>query len=293
MTVARTPHRLLLSSFALATGTLLTIVAMFLIADHAHDVRRTKELLPVAQRLPVLRNRLGVLRAQLEVADLQAVVRTSPAEEQLRQHVLPSSASFQSLLGAFEVLAAQLGIDRSIESMSSVQIGDAIATDLPGLEKVQAVPVTVSFIGSPEGIRTVALFADMAGYLTVGDVLTPAQLDRLLTATEEENPAAVTALEQFLATSLLQYARSPERYEDQLAKSFAAPEFLHRLHLVLSSSDLPQARFLLGGAFGLALEQNGLWPLRFLTVDKSTLEFLDGGRQRLSLRLLAYVQAAD
>ncbi len=287
------PRRVFLSSFALAGGTVLTMLAMFLIADHATEVRRTRELLPVAQRLPILRDRLTVLRAQLEVADLQAAVRTTPAEEQLHEHVLPESSSLQSLLGAFEALQDQLSADGHITNMSTVQVGDPQSTDMPGLDGLSAIPLSVSFTGDAEGMRIVSLFVDMAGYLTVADALTPSELDRLLTTTEEENPTAVTALEQFLSTSLLSYCRTPERYEDQLAKSFSAPEFLHRLQTILGSSRLVQARYLLGGAFGLALEERGLWPLRLLTVDKSTIETLDDGSTRLSLRLMAYSRGQE
>jgi hypothetical protein len=260
-----------------------------LIADHARAVRETQDALPVAQRLPGLRHRLAVLRAQLEVADLEAAVRATPEEEQLRVHVLPDSAALESVLGTFELLRDQLTADGQLQSMSAIQAGEP--EPVPGMEGLQSFPLTVSFSGTDQAAETLNLFMEIAGSLTVGDVLTSVETEKLLIATEEENPVAVTALEQFLAVSLLQYARNPERYEDLLARSFGSPDFLNRLHGILEASRLPAARFLLGGKFGGALEERHLWPLRFLTVDKSTLERTGDGQARLELRLMAYVRA--
>lgn len=283
------PLRRALLLFALLLGILCFGLGTFFIMDHARIVLRAEEALPDVERLTVLRHRVAVLKAQLEVADLEESVRGTAHLEQLRTNVLPREIRLEGLVGALELLRDQLIADRQLETMSDVQLG--AVTNLPSSGMLlQAYPLTVSFVGTKQALSTIGLFVELSGAVTVGDILSQGAIERLLTATEEENPAAVTAVEQFLSLSLLSYARSPERFDDLLAKSFLSPEFLRRLHVILSESKLSSARYLLGGAFGESIERQNLWPLRFLSLEKSTVETLGTGRHRLELRLIAYVR---
>jgi hypothetical protein len=227
----------------------------------------------------------------MEVASVEEAMRGNPAQEQLRAHVLPAAPRLQSLLGAFDLLRDQMTHDGLLESMSTMQVGDPVPLhDAYGLS-VQ--PMTVTFVGSEQGISTLTLFAEIAGDLTVADTLSSEEIDALLAATEAENPAAVTAVERFLSLNLLTYARTAQRSEDDLAKSFASPSFLSQLRTILERSRLSAARYLLGGAFGAKLEEHRLWPLQFLTVERSALDDLGGGRFRLALEMSAYLREGE
>jgi len=110
-----------------------------------------------------------------------------------------------------------------------------------------------------------------------------------LRSTEEENPAGITSLEQFLSLSLLRYARDPRAYEDQLRRSFTSAAFERVLQMVTQTSLLRDARRLFEGDFGRVLDEEGLWPIQFMTVDE--LELTTGGAEgwyQLNIRLLIW-----
>ncbi|MBP9750780.1 MAG: hypothetical protein KBC95_02950, partial [Candidatus Peribacteraceae bacterium] len=191
----------------------------------------------------------------------------------------------------FDMLRDHLSGDGSVRSMSEVTVGEAAAADQPG---VLATPVTVSFGVSREGLQSVLLFFELSGFLTVGDALTPLERERLLQLTEHENAAGLPALEDFLRTPLLTYARGSQAARDELTRNFGSDTFAQALEDIIQGSRLPQVRYLLGGTFGAALQEAGLWPLRFMTVDHTEVTpGPAGGLYTLSLSLSAYSRVAE
>ena len=76
---------------------------------------------------------------------------------------------------------------------------------------------------------------------------------------------------------------------DELLRNFGSDSFAMSLEEVIQGSRLPQVRYLLGGTFGAALQEAGLWPLRFMTVDHTEVTpGPAGGLYTLSLSLSAY-----
>jgi hypothetical protein len=120
-----------------------------------------------------------------------------------------------------------------------------------------------------EGARAVLAFLRIAGLLTVGDTLTRAEKTSLIRATEEENPAAIVALEQFLATDLLSYCREPRPYEEQLRRSFTGDVFNTTLQTVFTDSLLKDAKTLLSGDFGRSVDRYRLWPTQMMQMGQA------------------------
>jgi hypothetical protein len=115
-----------------------------------------------------------------------------------------------------------------------------------------------------EGLKDLFHFQDLAGLLTISDALTPEEQTELLHLTEAENPAAVTALESFLATDLLTYANNADSVNDQLLKSFTSDSFATSLKAITQQSKLEDAVQLLSSPLGKAVQAQKLWPLRFV-----------------------------
>ncbi len=118
----------------------------------------------------------------------------------------------------------------------------------------------------PHGLQTAAGAIGLAGSFTVGDLLSKRDVDLLLLLTEQENPAGIVSLEQFLDTDLLAYAKEPRLTEDRLLKSFTAPAFATAVQTATSTDAMRDAKRLLTGSLGSALRENQLWPPVLLTV---------------------------
>ena len=270
---------------ACLAGCLLLAVSAYLVLLHARAIRAVTEVgIPTAQRLAPLENRLAVLREQVEAAEIQSALRTGAEEEAVRTSVLPARPDLDRIIGIFEVLRDALSDEGMVASMSTVDVGGSVAVDEAGLS---AYPVRVSFQTTDQGERILLKFFEIAGYLTVGDALTPREVDNITRMTETENPAAIPALEQFLSVPLLSYAREPKRYYEQLQRAFSSESFVREMDVLVDGSALPAVRHLLGGTLGLTLEERGLWPLRFLTLERVDVA-REGAGLRLSLELFAY-----
>lgn len=240
--------------------------------DSIHWVRDS--VLPAAVRIPQLEQRLKHVREQVEVTELEAMLRGGSTEEILRTYALPAENDVERLVQTLEVVSNEL---------QKQHLLTGAATITPGENGDIALEVT----GTPEGARSLMLLLELSGLFTVSDALTPADLDTLLTLTEEENPAALPSLENFLGTDLLHYAIEPRAAEEQLKKSFSSEIFLQTLDDILTESQLSEARRILSGPVGRALSDHHLWPMRFLSIESVTEEETPNGT-KLSLKLHAH-----
>src|SRR3989338_317738 len=207
------PHWLRMSS---RTGAVLALAgtSMLLLLVHVLAVREMRSTgLPAASALPALQHRVAVLTEQAEVSELQAALGGGTQEEAVRRFVLPATTDTDRLLATLDTLFEVLRARKDLSAVSAVTL----------------LPLRFEANVTEEGAATLLRFFDTAGMLTVSDALTPEETALLLRLTEQENPAAVTALERFLATDLLRYAHSPRPFQDQLLAAFSSDEFRQTL----------------------------------------------------------------
>ncbi len=264
-----------------------------LVLGHVRAIRDVSAVgLPTAARVTVLEQRLELLKQQMQATQAQAALKGDSQDEVIRRSVLPADSDLEHVVSLFDMLRDHLAGDGAVRSMSQVAVGEAVPT-AEG-QNVLAAPVSVSFTVTRQGLQSVLLFFELSGFLTVGDALTPVEREQLLLLTERENAAGLPALEDFLRTPLLTYARGSQAARDELTRNFGSESFAVELERVIAGSRLPQVRYLLGGTFGSALQEANLWPLRFMTVDRTEVSpGPAGGLYVLSLSLSAYSRAAE
>lgn len=253
-------------TFQVSAGLLLLTISGVLLSAHMQAIGHLKsETLPLLASLAPLEHRLMVLSEQMEVSALDASLRSGSQEERVRTYVLPRSSALDRVLAVFDLLQQDLKRRGLIASMSSIDVGksEAFRDDLT------AVPVTVRFDVRGEGMATVLSLTKLAGALTVGDALSRAERAALLRATEDENPAGIVALEQFLATDLALYAHDARATEEQVRRSFSGEAFLTTFRTVLDTSLLNDARTLFGGDLGRDMERARLWPMQFMLLKRA------------------------
>lgn len=272
---------------SLPLSTLMLVVSAVAVHDHATSIAAVKEqLLPASVKIPALEHRLKVLKQQLEVSELQASLRMQSPEEMLRTYVLPDNPDVTRLLATFAFLQDALKADKDLISMEPIQIGELPSDDdAPGTKEL---PLTLKMRVTQRGLDRVLSFIDMAGMLTVADAFGGDELDTILRLTEQENPAAITHLEQFLATDLKRYAAEPKPFEEQVFRAFSDGPLLDQLRTIIREGRLAAARDLLSGPLGRNLVENDLWPLRFLLVKTWTLQLAEKDALDVELGLRAY-----
>ncbi|HVW66189.1 MAG TPA: hypothetical protein VHA78_00490 [Candidatus Peribacteraceae bacterium] len=288
-------HRLSPRMQLLTSTGLLGLSALLLVA-HAVDVRQTRDIgLPAAIQLSSIEQHISILKQQADAAQLTASISGGSSEELLHVYTLPADASLDRLVGTFTMLFNQLQKNNELQSVPSVQVGDTIDAPLrasgASLQKLQKTPVSFDAVTNEQGLKTLLLFSNVSGLLTVSDALSQKDIDTLIALTEQENPAAITSLEEFFATDLLQYAQDPGAFEDQLMRSFSSDSFAQSFHAVISASQLADVSQLLHGGIGQQLDSQKLWPLRFLTLSKSSVNDAGNGLYRVSLSFDAYSRA--
>lgn len=266
-------------------GIFLFFLSMVALSAHLEAFTLLRgDVLPIAVRIPVLQQREHVLREQLEIAELQAVFRTGSQEELLRTYVVPGEIDLDRLLLLLEVVRDSLQERGLLSSMSAVSVGSPEPILVEGMS-LSSLPLTFEVTVTPEGARELFTLLRVSGMVVLGDALTTEEQRELLRHTEAENPAAVTALEQFLAADLLRYAREPQPHHEQLRKAFASQVALEALEHVLNSSFLAEARNLLSGPMGITLLEQKVWPMRFLALDSFAEEFLGESQVHLAFAL--------
>lgn len=254
---------------------------------HAGAVRDMREVgLPAAIALPQMEKRIALLQEQNEIAEVQAEVRGGSQLDLLHLYVLPQEDDIDRLLATFDVVFSYLEQKRLLTSFSDIRIGEREDVS----EGVQSLPITFEADLTPDGLKQLLLFTDISGLLTVGDLLSQDDIDAALALTEQENPAAIAALEQFLSTDLLRYAEEPKPYEEQLKKSFVSPASETALMNFFYSDELREAKELMKD-LGPILREQKMWPSRLLTVDTAAYRDAGNGLVHVAMTLSAYVRA--
>lgn len=279
---------------SLCASVLLLAVSVLLLTEHLWIVQDMRgSALPLAADVSSLERRADVLHAQKEVLVVQASKQSGSLEEQLRAYVLPEERDVRRLLGFFDVTRSLLENSGMARSFSAIELGDPVSVHLsdrdssPGLA-VTRQSLTFQATVSVEGASRFLSLVDLTGLLTVGDTLTQEEIHRLFALTEAENFGGITAVEQFLRTDLVSYARDPRAADDRLLKAFSSEQFLAAFRSILHTSRLEDARHVLGGSFGAALLRTAVWPGPFLVLDSVTWEQERGDWVKMSIVLQVY-----
>ena len=270
MSLRHSLRRLLMSSVTLSlVGGFSLALVVPLLMMHVREISTMQEsALPLLATLPSLERRLSILKEQVEVTQLDTALRTGSDEERVRVYVLPTQTALDRALATFDALRNDLTDRGVLTAMSSIRVGERFTRS----DGLRAIPLTVQFTVRGEGARYVFAFLRMAGLLSIGDVLTRSEKQTLIRATEEENPAAIVALEQFFSTDLLSYAKEPRPVDEQLKRSLSSESFTATLQTILSRSLLNDARELLRGEFGRSLDRYRLWPVQMLQIANAEVQ---------------------
>lgn len=258
--------------------------SVFLLHDHARAIAEMRETgIPAAMELQALEKRMDILREQNELAELQAALVTGSQQEQVDVYVLPGEASETRALAGLDLVLRLLQRQGQILSLSPVTVGEVVH-DSNGST---ALPLSFHVRVTREGWDRLVLFTRVSGLLTVGDLLSDADLQSLLRLTEDENPATVAAFEQFFRTDLLRYVEEPRSVESQLMKSFSTDATLESFHAFLASPEMQTARSLLG-ELAPDLRAARLWPLQFMRLRTADIRLNEDGSIEADVTVGAY-----
>lgn len=262
---ARRRQQHIRAALFLTTGVVMLSVSGSLLSTQASAVLSVREVsLPLVAQIPTLERRLATLTDQVELSQLNAAMRTGSLEESVNVFVLPDDMDFDRLLLVFDILSQELSAQGLFTNISDLTISDPVPSAEPGLFSRS---VSMKFAAHEQGVQQFLSLIRMAGLLTIGDTLSSDERRLLLVKTEEENPAGIVAIEQFLSLDLLRYAREPKTHEAQLLRSFSSPSFVKTLEDMLQSPLLRDVRRMLGGNIGESLQRYSLWPLPFMTLQ--------------------------
>lgn len=270
------------SSFAQWLGGtfLLVISASMLFSQISMLANAKQDIAPLVSTLPSLEERRALLEEQIEVGEIHSALRNGAGKEMLSAYVLPDEPRLSRLLGFFDALRNTLSKDALLIEMSDVSIGERSEQG-----DMAEYPVDVTLTVTRDIADDVLLFFEHAGALHVYDVLSPAERNVLVQASEQENVTGIASLEQFFATDLLTYARDTRAIEDRVLGSFSSPAFLETFLEVRNDAVLSMYRRFLGGDLGRELKEEQLWPLQFLQIDTAAMRFLGPDTVRIALSM--------
>jgi hypothetical protein len=264
-----------------ATVALILLVGSgLLLVDHARAIADMRETgIPAAMELQMLEKRMRTIKEQNELAELQAALVTGSQEEQVQVYVLPDEEDAGRAVAALDVLFNYLQKQKQLLSVSAVTAGDLV-TD----ESVSILPLSFTARLTVDGWNTLQHFVRMSGLLTIGDLMSNKDIETLLQLTEDENPASVAALEQFLRTDLLRYSEEPRPFEDQLLRSFSSDTTIESVRAFLTSAEMQATRSLLKD-LGPSIRSAKLWPLRFMELQKAGVQMRDDGTVEVDITI--------
>jgi hypothetical protein len=242
------------------------VLSGLLIAAHITTIVEVRDVaVPIVSELPRLERRLRALEQQIELTQLHAATRIGSQQEKVEVYAFPEETDVSRLIATFEIVRETLKREGMLSSMSDIDIGEPKNREDGSTSRSLSAEFTVH----EDGLKTILLLVRLAGLLTVGDVLSEDELQLLVDRVEQENPAGIVALEQFLAADLLKYAESPKVYEEQLKRSFGSTTFLNAFQNVLRTSLLRDVRILLlHSDLGEILRSYKLWPLQIMAVEE-------------------------
>lgn len=246
-------------------GTLCLFAAASLGLEHVRAVEEVRQIsVPLVAQLPQLERRLHVLSEQVELSELQSALRVGSQEERLHVYALPTDVDTDRTIALFEVLRLIFAERQQLTELTDLQFGERY----PYADVLEAQMLSLKTVLHEDALQDLLSIIQVSGVLTIADALTEQERLLLLESTEQENPAGVVVLEQFLSTDLLDYALDPQAHEKRLTSSFASNAFTNALHNTLRSPMMNDARRVLGGRIGAVLKDQNLWPLPAMTLHR-------------------------
>jgi len=269
-----------------STGIGLMVLSAFLILAHVKTIIEVRDIsIPIVSQLPMLERRLRALTEQIELTQLHAATRIGSQQERVEVYALPEETDVTRLIATFEIIREALMRDGVLSRMSEISISEPSDSE----EGASSRTLSVEFSVHDEGMQTILLIVRLAGLLTIGDVLTEDEIALLVDRVEQENPAGIIALEQFLSADLLRYSENPKAYEEQLKRSFSSTTFANAFENVLRVSLLRDVRKILQSDLGEILQGYKLWPMQIMALQKvSIMPGNAPGWQRLGLDVQVY-----
>ncbi len=265
-------------------GTVLLLLAVFLLIDHGNTVRLMRDVgLPAAVELPALEQRMRVLDEQNQIVELQEALATGSAQEKLNVYVLPETVDPVRPLAALDIVVSQLQQKKQLLSMSPISVEDMYTTT----GALMQLPVTFSARVTKEGWKNLVLFTKTTGLMSVGDAFSETEFKHLLSLTEQENPATIAALEQFFATDFLRYVEEPRPFNTALLQSFSSESTIQTIRAFIDGSSLRSIRELFS-PMAATLRAQRMWPLPFMRIEKSDQRLRDDGTLDVTVTILVY-----
>lgn len=279
-------RRLSLGAQVSLSLSLLTLSAV-LISAHSTSVRDMRDIgLPAAVELPHLQHRANVLAQQAEVATVQSLLRGGAAEELMRLYVVPDSEDLTRVLTTLDTLSQFQLQHRKMSHIEPIRVDEAVQES----DAFTATPIHIEADMTEDGLAELLLFIRISGMQTIADTLSANDQKQLLSLTEEENPAAIIALEQFLSIDLLRELRDPKPFRDALLRSFSSTDRAEQVRGILDQSSLGRVHALLSGALIERLVEAKVWPIRLMRLAAITTENR-GDTIHVSLTLDVYGRA--
>lgn len=262
------------------------VISGILMLAHIKTIIEVRDIsIPIIGQLPVLERRLRSLTEQVELTQLHAATRVGSHQEKIEVYALPEEPDVVRLVATFEIIRETLMHDGLLSDMSEIIIDEPVAHD----DGTSTRTLSVEFSVHDDGMKTILLLVRLAGLLTVGDALTEDEIALLVDRVEQENPAGIIALEQFLSADLLKYAENPKVYEEQLKRLFGNTAFVNTFENIVRVSLLRDVRIILRSDLGEILQGYKLWPMQMMTLE--TVHTKPGnaeGWQKLGLTVSVY-----
>ncbi|TSC58922.1 MAG: hypothetical protein Greene041619_300 [Candidatus Peregrinibacteria bacterium Greene0416_19] len=273
--------------FLLSAAAGMLMLAGILLYRQTVSVRALREqTLPIAAEIPSLERRLQLLRQEAEIARQASTFRAGSPEESLHVYVLPRGGDVSRLLGFFDALRDTLASQDALRAFSPVEIG--APGQVPGEETLSVRAVRLTAEVREQGLAALMRTLSVTGLLSVADALTSRQRQMIVAEVEQRNPAAIVALQRFLAADLAAYARDPKAYDDRLLAALASEEFTRFFRSVTDTPLLQNVEELFHGPMGRALVSEKWWPTQFVALEAVDVESMADGWLRASLVLNAY-----
>lgn len=256
MTRSNTALRMAIVALGLVSGA----VSVYLLVFHVQVITVARSVaLPRLASITMLEQTADTLQKQVELAELQAATRSSLIQEQLAAYVLPQHIDMDRLVAVIDLYTQYYTQVDLLQDDASFSINT-----LPSEAKAR---VHLTAVIHENAIEDLTQFISLSGLLTVYDAFTPEQRAVLIERVEQENPTAITELESFFSSQLVEYARNPQAVQERVLRSFESAQFSNFFVAVIDASTLPKAVDFFASGYGKSLIQNHLWPLPFMQLE--------------------------
>lgn len=237
-------------------GILLTVAACGILAAHARLFSQKRDTaVMVGTQLPELSSSVALLAASVEAEQLFAEQALAAREEQASVYILPESSPVARSVSLLQELSLTTGPILYSVTFDSVPVDTGSTKTWKG---------RVILGGSFRSIATMITGLGFSGDMMIRDVLARADLETFLRATESAAPLSLRDAEDFLYLDLVEYAATPDSYEQRLFRDMPTA-VMQSLRVLLLDAGLTRIRTGLRD-IAPSLRERKLWPMPLLRV---------------------------